>query len=195
MVAVDKDVKTQVAVTDDATRMSSKMQVAITDDFEFDDYDMSDSSGVVSDNTFETIKHLFFTKKKIGIGFEELEDGSWGIESVHAGTQAEGNKVKVGSTLVSINGKPCPAGADALAKFFKRCMRKQTMMLEFAEKSSLFRRRRRPSLNLYQFDVDGGSECTAGGSESSGTRSGGGKMKAEQQQKSKQKSKGRRSKK
>ena len=67
MVAVDKDVKTQVAVTDDATRMSSKMQVAITDDFEFDDYDMSDSSGVVSDNTFETIKHLFFTKKKIPI--------------------------------------------------------------------------------------------------------------------------------
>ena len=154
------------------------MQVADTDDFEFDDYDMSDSgssSSVVSENTFETIKHLFFTKKKIGIGFEELEDGSWGIEAVHAGTQAEGNKVKVGSTLVSINGKPCPAGADALAKFFKRCMRKQTMMLEFAEKSLFRRRHRRPSLNLYQFDVDGGSECTAGGSESSGTRSGKGK--------------------
>ena len=119
-----------------------------------DDFAKFEIEDGCSSSTNKIIHHVFHNNKKVGLGFEELEDNSWLVERVDPGTQASHNNISVGMILTSINGKPPPQGADGLAKTFSKAMRKKkgTMMLGFTE-PSLFRVKRKPSLTLYQYKV------------------------------------------
>ena len=121
-----------------------------TDDYQSFDSDAGSDATATGDD--DVVQHLFFTKRQMGLHFEENDDGSFSIGEVEEGTQAFDLLVKVGQTLVSINGKPPPNGVDGLSECFKRCMKKNTMMLGFSQ-PSLFRAARRPSLNLYQYEI------------------------------------------
>ena len=103
---------------------------------------------------------LFYTSKTIGLGFEEADDNSWLIDRVEESTQAFAHKIKIGSILLSVNGRPTPVGADGLAGCFQMCMKKKTMMLSFQDPAPSLFRKRKPSLNLYQYDVVGGKQGT-----------------------------------
>ena len=120
---------------------------------DFANFDM-ETGGQSLEGTI-TINHVFFNNQPVGLGFEELEDNTFGVERVDPDSQSARNQIKVGFILRSINGKAPPKTVDELAKTFSRSMRnkKATMMIGFSE-PSLFKRR--PSLKVYSYEVNGG---------------------------------------
>lgn len=102
-----------------------------------------------------TINHVFFNNRPVGLGFEELDDNTFGVERVDPDSQAYRLQIKVGVILRSINGKSPPKTVDELARRFSRSMRNKqgTMMIGFSE-PSLFKRR--PSVKVYSYEVNGG---------------------------------------